>query len=241
MNEAQKRQMIRSYFAKSYVHFALGFIVLGIVIMTLGALEVGGVVAASGFVLLFVFSGGGATDGQIDMWWNEDISRLEREALLRIGLERCDLENDPVVVCGPIFWRRDGIPQDEICWKTGGDGIARFSVKSVMIIFLTEHYLNFYSCDFNFIRNVALGERDSQYHYKNVVSVSVGERSQSFTLKEGEKLISGKNFSLSFTDGDKVGVLVSAKELKEMTKADLPTSAVEKAAWTIKAMLKSKM
>lgn len=241
MDEARKRRMIKAYFAKSHVPFAAGLAALGIVAMTFGALEAGGLLMAGGLVLLFALDAGGATDSQIDTWWKQDLARLQREALVRIGLERCDLENDPVLVSGPIFWHHDGIPPEEICWKKGGDGFLRVSVRRVMIVFLTEHYMNIYSCYFNFIRNVAICEQDSQYHYKNVVAVSLGERSQSFTLKEGEKMISGQNFSLSFTDGDKVEVMVTSRELKKMANAEMPASAVEKAAATVKAMLKSKM
>lgn len=241
MIDPKKRQMVRIYFAKSHALVAFGFIALGILLMMAGWLRVGGSIVACAIVLLMVLNAGGATDSQIDLWWQEDLACLQEQALLRLGLDKDELQNDPVMVVGPILWQRDGIPPDEICWRRGGDGIARFSVKHVMIIFLTEHYLNIYSCDFNLIRNVPLGERDSQYHYKNVVSVSVGEASQSFTLKDGEKLISYNKFSLSFTDGDKVEVVVSSKEFKEMTKAELPSSAVDIAASTIKLMLKSKM
>jgi hypothetical protein len=242
MEEHKKRRMIKMYLRAPNVAVPASIAGVGVVLLILGMLEIGGLATLSGVVLFVALYGaGGATESQVDTWFAEDLAKLQRAALDRIGLDEDDLEGDPVMVVGPILWKRPGIDDDELVWKRGRDKIARFSIYRVIIVFLTEHFMNCYSCDFNFLRNVALNEHDSQYHYKDVVSVSKGEIAQSCTLSTGEDLNSSEGFCLSFTNGDKISVTVSAEKLKDITKADFPTNAVEKAVRTIRTMLKAKI
>lgn len=242
MEEQKKRRMTKIYFASPNAIIPISIAGVGIFLLLFGFYKLGALATLTGVVLFVALFGAGMpSDSQIDSWFREDLAQLQDKAMKRLGLDRTDLQNDPVVIVGPIWLQHRGIPNDEILWKRGQDKVGRFSINHVTIIFLTEHYLNSYSCYFNFLRNVALNEHDSQYHYKSVVAVSMGEASQSFTLKTGEKLVHSQNFSLSFTSGDKISVMVSAQELKDLTNAEIPTTGVEKAVSTIKAMLKSKL
>ncbi len=241
MGEEQKRSRIRSYFDSEKAYILLGVAGFGIFLLWLELFAVGALLAGAGAVLFGIMMVGCPTEPEIDNWYREDLAALKRRAMERLGLEPADLSSEPLVIAGPILWETQGIPNDELMWRRGRDGVARFSVWHVTIIFLTEHFLNSYSCNFNFLRNVALGELDSQFHYSSVVAVSMGELAQSYTLKTGQKLVRSQTFSLSFTDGKSINVVVSAKELKDLTRAQLPTTGVEKAVSTIKAMLRSKI
>ena len=202
----------------------------------------GGGLMLLGF-LMFLFSLGRTAPGdrQVDTWLDRGLDRLEKESLAKLNLTRDQLRSQPLSVRGPILWSTNGVPDGDLLWRTGKDDITRFAIYRVSIIQLTDQLLAAYSCDYNFLRDVALNEETEEYHYQDVVGVSTREDTTSYTLPSGTKLAHAQWFRISVTSGEAIEVLVEADRLYQMTKGDrLPETGADKAVAAIRTMLRSK-
>jgi hypothetical protein len=183
------------------------------------------------------------SDSQVDKWLDEGIEKLKKESLIKLSLveEELKAEEGPLIVRGPIVWITDGVPEDDLVWKIGKDDIPRFGVYRISIIQLTENLLGAYSCDYNFIRDVALNEETDEYHYRDIVAVSTKEEASSYTLPTGKKLTSVEAFRVSVTSGEAIEVVIDADKLSETIGSNkIPEYGAQRAVRTIRAMLRDK-
>lgn len=248
MTDEEKRKQLRKYFSKPPTGIAVVLLVVGILAALIGIVSdactlLGGVVIAiAGGVLLYYSrsAAAGPTDVQVDEWLEADIRALTPKALIKSGLTEQELVGDPLVVRGPIYWETTGVPKTDLVYKKGKDGVARFGVFDVSIIFLTDQRLTAYRCDFNFMKNVGLNEATTEYFYQDVVSVSTREISTSYTLPNNQKLVSAQAFSVQVPSGDAIKVVVSASKLEELTGAQMPPTGADNAVSVIRTMLRSK-
>jgi len=194
-------------------------------------------------LLLFLISltRGAPSDQKVDAWLEAGMERLKKESLSKLNLLEGQLKTDPLLIRGPILWSTNGVPDSDLLWRTGKDDVTRFAIYRVSIIHLTDQLLAAYSCDYNFLRDVALNEETDEYHYQDVVGVSTREDTTSYTLPSGTKLAHAQWFRVSVTSGESIEVLVDADKLYKMTKSErLPETGTEKAVATIRTMLRSK-
>jgi hypothetical protein len=240
---------LRKYFSKpsgcGWWLLAIGIlaVLIGLIDTDRVALWILGGLIVGGLGLAWALSAtkaGMPTDDQVDTWLREDIANIVPNALTKCGLESADLVGEPLVITGPVYWSVTGIDKIDLLYKKGKDGYARFSVYDVTIIFLTDQRLTSYRCDFNLLKNVWLNEATTEYFYQDVVSVSTREVSTSYTLPNGQKLVSAQTFSVQVPSGDAISVVVSAAKLQEMTAAQLRSSGADKAVEVIRAMLRTK-
>ncbi len=135
------------------------------------------------------------------------------------------------------------MPADELLFKVEKKGkrkIPRFAIHHVTVILLTDSHLGAYAADFNFLRNTFLNERAQEFHYQDVVSVSVQEDSTNLSLADGQKVVHGQMFRLSVSSGENISVIVQAQELRNLTGAEQDTSDVENVVSAIRKMLREK-
>jgi hypothetical protein len=117
---------------------------------------------------------------------------------------------------------------------------VRFGVYRVTIIQLTDRLLGAFSCDYDFVRDVALNE-ETEEHYQDIVGVSTQELASSYTLPIGVKLTYAQQFRISVTSGEAIEVVIGADKLRKATGDDeLPDTGAEKAVSVIRAMLRDK-
>jgi hypothetical protein len=157
--------------------------------------------------------------------------------MLSLGEEECAFR-DPLVIITPVLHADS---DDWSLWKQGEDGSLRFGYYSMIIIRLTDRHLGAYRCDYNFVRNVVLNERTTEYHYHDVVSVATNESSHPYDLPTGDKLTTRQEFSLSVASGESINVAVESALIRQITGGEgIPDSGAEKAVATIRAMLRDK-
>jgi len=246
MTDNEKRNALRKYFAKP-PGFAWLLLGVGVLVVLAGLAGGGGtyillgiLMAAGGGALIYNSMGTRPSDAQVDQWLEEDIQALIPKALSKCGLTEDELIGDPLAIRGPIYWEVTGVNEADLVFRKGEDGLARFGVYDVSIIFLTDQRLTAYKCYFNFLKNVALNESTTEYFYQDVVSVSTREISTSYTLPDNKKLVSAQAFAVQVPSGDAISVVVSAAKLEELTGARLPSTGAEKAVEVIRTMLRSK-
>ncbi|MGE0127253.1 MAG: hypothetical protein AB7U82_04020 [Blastocatellales bacterium] len=248
MNEQTKRDKLRSYFKKHSVKPGVWLMLLGIFGAMFsqqleGAFAVSILMAVSGIIWLIIFAvlaSNRIDDMQVDRWMQEDLNWIVGKSLNKTGLDRSEIIAEPLLITGPILWTTTGVSNEDLLWRKGKDGVARFTIQRVTVILLTKQLLASYACDFNFLKNVTLNERADEYHYKDVVSVSTQEISTSYTLPNGVSCVQAQAFRVSIVNGENIQVMTGASALAEITGGSLPSNGSEKAVQVIRKMLREK-
>ncbi len=239
ISENQKREMIKKYFKKPKIKWAIILLIVGFLF----------VFSKQYFGLLLLLAGGSwlfyelkqvTDDKTIDAWLYEDISNIEKRSLERLNIDQSELIRDSVVIQGPILWKTNGIPSSEINWKKGKDNRTRFCINALTIIHLTEHKLSSYQCDYNFIRGAPLNERDDEFHYRDVVAVSTRDDSTNYTLPNGSLMKQAQFFKLSVSSGDSIKVIVSSQELLDCTGGNISDTGIDEAIKSLRKVLGEK-
>jgi hypothetical protein len=240
VSEDEKRQRIRSYFAKPKLKWPLILIVLGILTLAAG---IGLIFLIAGGIWLFLeFMPSMNAPGEqtIDAWLIDDIKQLENRSLERLNIEKSELIRDSIVIRGPILWNTNGIPNNELAWKKGKDERVRFSINAVTIVHLTEHRLSSYQCDYNFMRGVPLNERDDEFHYRDVVAVSTRDESTNYTLPNGTLMKQAQLFKLAVSSGDSIDVVVNSADLVKFTGGTIVETGLDNAIKALRRVLGEK-
>lgn len=179
------------------------------------------------------------TDGDVQSTLEAAFAQASERALSASGLARQELVARPLVICGPVLWRTDGVPSSDLVWKCGRDGAARFGVYTISAILLSRMHLVVYSCLFNLIRCAFLNERTDELQYRNVISVSTADYQTSHPLPGGQVLTSTHEFRISIASGETIRVVVDSHQMRKMLGIDaLPDSGAERAVRAIRAMLR---
>jgi hypothetical protein len=179
-------------------------------------------------------------DSQVQQWLDEGFKKtiVHSQFMLSLGEAESSFR-DPLVIITPVLQAGE---TDFSLWRRGEDGLLRFGYYRMVVVRLTDRHLGAYTCDYNFVRNVVLNERTTEYHYHDVVSVTTREESYPYDhLKTGDKLTTKQEFSLSVASGESISVAVESALIRQITGAEgIPDSGAERAVATIRAMLRDK-
>jgi hypothetical protein len=250
--EQDKRSQIKKYF-KKFPKWAVWMIIIGLPF--LAAYGVGAIAIAIG-VWGLVTHYQKPTDEQMDAWIQEDLKSLQARALEKTGLDQSELIGEPVMVYGPRFWNIGGA---EAGIKKGKDGVVRFMPLGVTLINFTPHQLVAYQCALDLTTGKTLSESTDEYFYRDVVSVSTQSKTMTWDQAAlGESALSGgplaalvtagklqfndaQTFTLTTSGGTSIEVVLRDPKLIESVGGGrIPTDVAEKAAQTIRKMLREK-
>jgi hypothetical protein len=180
-------------------------------------------------------------DSQVQQWLEEGFRKAIGHSQYMLSLGEAESSfRDPLVIITPVLQAGE---TDWSLWKQGeDDGVLRFGYYRMIVVHLTDRHLGAYVCEYNFVRNVVLNERTTEYHYHDVVSVTTREESYPYDhLKTGDKLTTKQEFSLSVASGESISVAVESAVIRQITGAEgIPDSGAERAVATIRAMLRDK-
>ncbi len=251
MDEQTKRRLIRGYFGSSLERFFVVLIIIGILFMLMsmtGASSATSLVVMIIAVLFLVFgilglvkTKGRVSDQQIDEWFEDDLERLEKVSLNKLGIDETELISDPVPITGMSLWSGDNA---NIMFRKGKDGILRFTPIEINILNFTQNQLLIYRCVFDFATGRVLDERTEEYFYKDIVSISTkvehGEKIN--TKKFGViKLNAAKMLTLVTSGGTSLSVLLyDPMIIKKLGGGKIPTIRAEKAIQVVRKMLRDK-
>lgn len=179
------------------------------------------------------------TENQMNAWMEEDKRKVASSALARLNLQPIsdhviNIEK-PLIVIGPMNGAK---------YAKGNDGILRFSLYQIIVIYVTNHHLCAYCCELDFETGVVSQESTYEYHYTDVVSVSTSNtNSDLFFIKDGERnpIPRHQQFSISVSSGESIKVAVSFPHLADIMGSDeIGPTGSEEAVATIRAMLREK-
>ena len=245
MSDEKKRKALRTYFSPPRLIWPIIVLLIGLPGLGLTRdtfLPAIVVVVIAGIWLLFVFQkrSSAPSDQQVDQWFYEDVKRIAKQSLSKLGLDESMLVREAIPVTGPILWTTNGVPDRDLLWRKGKDDIVRFAVNRISVLQFTDQVIAAYACDFNFLKNVPLNDNTDEFHYLDIVSVSTKEDSTSYTLPTGTRMVHSQAFSMSVSSGESIKVTIDSDKLAEITKGTIPITSAEKAVQVIRTMLREK-
>jgi len=241
------RAKIEKYFMSKFPKWAIWLIVIGIVVLIVG-LNAKSVVLLVGVLLI---AGGGfaifnsmqiPSDSEIDDWTQQDLSKLNKRSLDKMGIDDSELVGEGVTITG---LRLKNLGAAKFGFRKGKDGILRYTPVDSKLINFTRDQLLVYSCALDLITGNPVNEATEEYFYRDVVSVQT--RSESITVNlpgselNGMQLNDAEIFSLSTSGGTgPTVVLRQASLIQKLGGGEIPTTIAERAIQTIRKMLREK-
>jgi hypothetical protein len=239
------RASIEKYFMSKFPKWAIFLIVIG-VIMLAGPV----VVKLIGLVLV---AGGGfaiynatqvASDADIDQWTQEDLNKLNKRSLDKMGIDASELVGEAVMITGP---RLDKLGPAKFGYRKGKDSVLRFTPVDSTLINFTPNQLLVYSCALDLITGNSVNEATDEYFYRDVVSVQTKSETVSINLPglgpefQGKQVNGAEIFQLTTSGGTGARVVLrEASLIQKMGGGEIPTTTAERAIQTIRKMLREK-
>lgn len=180
------------------------------------------------------------SDTEVDNWLQEDLAEIASQSSEKLELDNLTALHSPLIITGPILWKTIGIPSSDIRWKTGRDGVVRFSVYQVVVVHLLEYHLAASNVIFNLLKNDFLIHSTVEYHYSDIVSVSIVEDTTSHTLLTGDKLLQAQVFRLPVASGERIQIVIGGLDLERVTGGIIPTNRAGEAVEVIYNLLREK-
>ncbi len=112
-------------------------------------------------------------------------SRALRKIEMNVPLSFSATAFGDSAVCEPFAWRTGVTEREEAwgnfhdsspSWNIGSDGKVRYRIYRLALLFLAEHHLAYYLCDFNMETGLILAEETLDCHYKDVKMFNYTER-----------------------------------------------------------------
>lgn len=239
MTEQAKRNAIRSYLTARIPKWAYWLIGLGIFATLSG--EAGAIVVG----LLMAGAGGAAiyyrtktiTDAEFDRFKDEDLSQLERKALLKWGVDEGAIPGGTVLVVGPSVANTGTLAA-----KQGKDGIIRFNPVRFAMFGFGEHQMLAYQGLVDLITGNVLREETEEFFYRDVVSVSTKTTSGTFTYKGAmHQFNDTETFVLTTSGATSICVPLRSPSLASLLGGgEMPTTHAEEAIAAVRSMLRQK-
>lgn len=197
----------------------------------------------------------GPTDEQYDQWVTEDLEKLHARALEKTGTDESEVVGEAQMVYGPRIWNVSG---SEVYFKTGKDGVVRYTPIGVTVINFTQHQIVSYGCALDTLTGNPVNEQTDEYFYRDVVSVQTQtttltwDKSEVSTIrntllkemvqKEGKlQLNASETFELTTSGGTSVKVFLRNHLVETAAgKGRIDTSRAEKAIQVVRKMLRDK-
>lgn len=165
-------------------------------------------------------------------WLQQDISGVERESKVHLGIE--EATRQPITVFGPIYHDIEGIDPSLVLRRKVGERYF-YSTYRLSVFQFCEDFLGAFQANFSMIKNVTTSEETDEFFYRDVVSVRTQTTATSYTLKTGEKLVQSKMFALAVASGDKISVIIDDPKFKVSVEIE---SLGDEAVKNIRSMLR---
>ena len=237
------RASIEKYFMSKFPKWAIFLIVIGVLMLF------GPVVAK--LIGLALVAGGGfaiynatkvASDADIDQWTQEDLSKLNKRSLDKMGIDATEVVSEGVIITGP---RLSNLGPAKFGYRKGKDNILRFTPVNSTIINFTQSQLLVYRCALDLISGNPVNEATDEYFYRDVVSVQTSAETVSVSLPgtefQGLQCNAAETFKLTTSGGTSVSMALRDPSLiQKMGGGEIPTTTAERAIQTIRKMLREK-
>ncbi len=106
-------------------------------------------------------------------WFIEDLNKVIKETAinkLRLNIGTLELKNF-LIVPYPVYWQEPGLDESIILKRPSENGTMSYSVWNVQVIALTQNYISYYTCTYDWLNNMLINERTNEFFYDDISSV----------------------------------------------------------------------
>ncbi len=238
------RASIEKYFMSKFPKWAIFLIVIGVLALFMppGGVKVVGLLMVIGGGFAIYKSSQVASDAEIDQWTQEDLSKLNKRSLEKMGIDATELVSEGVIITGP---RLSNLGPAKFGFRKGKDNILRYTPVNSTIINFTQSQLLVYRCALDLIKGNPVNEATDEYFYRDVVSVQTASETVSISLPgtefQGLQCNETETFKLTTSGGTSVSMALRDPSLiQKMGGGEMPTTTAERAIQTIRKMLREK-
>jgi hypothetical protein len=237
------RAKIEKYFTSKFPKWAIWLIVIGVLaLLAPGPVKLIGVLMIAGGGFAIYSSMQIASDSEIDEWTQDDLSKLNKRSLDKMGIDESELVGEGVIITG---LRLKNLGAARFGYRKGKDSILRYTPVDAKLINFTKDQLLVYSCALDLITGNPVNEATEEYFYRDVVSVQTKSESVTVNLPgsefNGMQLNDAEIFSMSTSGGTgPTVVLRQASLIQKLGGGEIPTTIAERAIQTIRKMLREK-
>ncbi len=240
---SDKRKLINNYFdfeepdlptLKKYARYGLIVLILGILMLYLEQAEIIGdfTVISVVFILVGLFSlwilikpfissgvifSSKAADGDMDIWFSEDIHEvIKPKALEQLKINSSSIKDENIIIVPyPVYWQLPDFTTEQISRKIGEDGTYTYSIWMVQILIVTDNFISYYSCIYDWINSSIHDERTNEYFFDDIASVSNDTFNLEYKFIDNEELEIGiaKVFKLTNMSGERLSILTDIPSL----------------------------
>ncbi len=237
------RARISKYFTSKFPKWAIWLVVVGVLaLLGPNAVKVVGLVMIVGGGFAIYSSTQVASDGEIDEWTQEDLNKLNKRSLDKLGIDTSELVGEGVIVTGP---RLSNLGPAKFGFRKGKDNVLRFTPVNSTLINFTKDQLLVYRCALDLLTGNPVNEATDEYFYRDVVSVQTASETASVSLPgtelQGLQCNAAETFKLTTSGGTSVSMVLKDDSLiQKLGGGEIPTTTAERAIQTIRKMLREK-
>lgn len=219
---------------KKAAKFGTGFIVLGVFMLYMQYIEVfnnvsivsvvfiaAGLVSFWLWVRPFLFFKKifytRPADGDMDIWFHNDLHEIIKpRALELLHINPSSLKEENIIfVPYPVYWNIPGAEHLNPVRRAGDDGAYIYSVWGVQVLVVTENYVSYYACYYDWVNDQMLNERTNEYFFDDISSVRNDEENLSHVTpdKDESPVGTARVFKLTNMSGDSLTVITDVPSL----------------------------
>ncbi len=173
------------------------------------------------------------TSDQMENWLIKDIKNIVKPAAVEmLSLNPLTITPDNfMIVIHPVYWETPGIDPKIISRRKVGDYFI-YTVYSIQIIALSENYISYYSCVFNWLDNQIVSPYTLEFFFEDISSITSETQTLEYKFidKDPEAEDSGvgtaKVVFIHNKSGEKMKIIVEVPSLQPSPRITLKAEKV---------------
>lgn len=237
---------VKNYFTKRFPVWAVLIAALGLLFMTGGSPGLGFILiliggAATAFLYFMKKT---ATDTEVDNIVAEELEKIEKRGLNKIGLDESEVDLiSPIVIRGS--YKKDLNQDAKAHFRKGNDDKLRYSLLKAIVFYFSEKQVYCYTNVVDIVTGKHYQESTDEYFYSDIVSVStlsaaVEEYEKKYSKLTGRTKITAKkrtfdieSFQLTTSGGTSISAVIRDEQAESTYGGTMETESTEN---KIKAM-----
>ncbi len=178
-------------------------------------------------------------DGDMDIWFLEDMHDIiVPRALDQLKINESSLrEENIIIVPYPIYWAYPGVDTDRVSRKKGDDDSYTYTMWLVQILIVTDNFISYYSCVFDWLEDRISDERTNEYFFDDISSVrnDIDFIDYKFIDNDDQKIGNAKVFKLTNMSGDYLTIIT---DIPGLAVPETYTNNLERLVQALRVMLR---
>ncbi len=171
-------------------------------------------------------------------WLIEDLNlEVKKKAIALLSLDESKLKPENfIIVPYPIYWATGNLGVKR---RKGDDDKYCYSVWGVQIIAITDYYISYYNCVYDWLKNAVSNESTMEYFYDDISFVN--KDSEALTHKmigEGDKTVgAAKTFKIVHNTGASLSIIF---DIPSLDSSPLTKTNLDKALQVLRIIIRNR-